>query len=77
MKSEQIVLVRRDTGDKLQVPRSSAGTECTALLDTVQSDLYNKWVVVCMPSVGMMSTRSTTQQDWLLQLKADINLAQL
>lgn len=36
------VAVRRDTGDKIDVTRAQVSEECKKLLDTIQSDMFNK-----------------------------------
>ena len=42
LKNQQLVAVRRDTGDKLVIPRSKADSDLAALLDTVQKALLEK-----------------------------------
>lgn len=42
IEKDQIVVVRRDTGEKLFIPRKEAVQKLSQLLDTVQKDLYEK-----------------------------------
>lgn len=42
LKNHQLVAVRRDTGAKIVVPRSTADSVLAALLDTVQKALFDK-----------------------------------
>lgn len=42
MAKGKCVAVRRDTGAKLDVVRNKAEEECKTILDTIQTDLFNK-----------------------------------
>lgn len=42
IKSNQLVAVRRDTGEKITMKRETAQKELKNLLETIQENLYNK-----------------------------------
>lgn len=42
MEKEQLIAVRRDTGEKVVIPRASAVEKLTALLDDIQKNLLTR-----------------------------------
>jgi Anticodon binding domain. len=42
MKQNQLVAVRRDTGEKITISKDSAVESISKLLDTIQSAMYEK-----------------------------------
>lgn len=42
IKAKQVVLVRRDTAERITVPNADMLAEVTKLLDTIQQNLYNR-----------------------------------
>lgn len=42
MKNQQLVAVRRDTGEKITIKRGNAAKELATLLQAIQKNLYDK-----------------------------------
>ena len=44
MKQDQMVVVRRDTGEKLTMKNDNVVKQLSDMLDTIQAGLYKRWV---------------------------------